>query len=62
VNTVFGRIIHGWDFFAEINEIETEKLMNKLMKRVIMEDCGELLEDEKLTADKCDSLHIYKKE
>ena len=62
INTVFARIIHGWDFFEEINEIETEKLMNKLMKRVIIEDCGELVGDKKLTADKCDSLHIYKTE
>jgi len=34
--------------------------MNKLMKRVIIEDCGELLDDKKLAADNCDSLHMYK--
>ena len=58
---VFGRVIHGYLTCLDVQCLRQTK--NDIPDQpVVIADCGELLGDDKLTADKADHLDTYTKE
>ena len=58
-NTVVARIIHGYDLIDQAKDIAPGE-NNKPLKRITIEDCGELKADDKMIKYDCDSLNIYR--
>lgn len=57
-HTIFGRVIHNYKFIEKIEE-NPSGAQDKPLKQVTITDCSELLQEDKLTADKCDFLAHY---
>lgn len=57
-HTVFGRVIHGYEICALVEEIETGA-QDKPLRSVEIVDCGELKGDNKLIESDCDFINTY---
>ena len=57
-HTIYGRVIHGWDICEKAEQVE-KGASDKPLKDVKIADCGELLGDDKLTAENADFLETY---
>lgn len=60
-NTVVARIIHNYALIEKAKDI-TPGENEKPLKRITIEDCGQLKGDQKIRRANCDSLHIYDEE
>ena len=57
-HTIYGRVIHGFDICEKAEQVE-KGASDKPLKDVKIADCGELLGENKLTADTADFLETY---
>lgn len=57
-HTVFGRVISGWDIIKQAQPIKTGA-QDKPLTPIVIKYCGELLGEEKLTAEQADFLKHY---
>ena len=56
--TIYGRVIHGYDICEKAEQVE-KGASDKPLKDVKIADCGELLGDDKLSAENADFLATY---
>ena len=55
---MYGRVIHGYDICAKVEQVKTGA-QDKPLTPVVIVGCGELTNDEKLTSDNADHLKSY---
>ena len=57
-HTIYGRVIHGYDICEKAEQVE-KGASDKPLKDIKIADCGELLGDDKLSAENADFLESY---
>ena len=57
-HTIYGRVIHGYDICEKAEQVE-KGASDKPLKDIKIADCGELLGDDKLSAENADFLETY---